>query len=142
MRGEAANVDFHGASNTREIYGNRNTKIFQWVNTMIGNVKKAIHGTYHAVRPKHVPRYLAECCFRLNNRFYMGAMVGALIRYSAVTKPIPQRIIKIAEVERESVHFFIISHYIGNNINILIFTSPFNSLPDWILCSDAKTIHT
>ena len=29
-----------------------------WLNTMVGNVKKALHGTYHAVREKHVGRYL------------------------------------------------------------------------------------
>jgi len=33
---------------------------FIWVNTMIGNVKNAIVGTYHAIRAKHLPRYLAE----------------------------------------------------------------------------------
>jgi len=27
---------------------------------MIGNVKNAITGTYHAINPKHLPRYLAE----------------------------------------------------------------------------------
>ena len=35
-------------------------KEFTWVNTMLGNVKNAISGTYHSVggRHKHLPRYL------------------------------------------------------------------------------------
>jgi transposase-like protein len=39
---------------------------FVWVNTMIGNIKNAITGTYHAMNPKHLPRYLAEFCYRFN----------------------------------------------------------------------------
>lgn len=34
---------------------------FQWVNTMISNVKNSMHGTYHAINKKHLPRYLGEC---------------------------------------------------------------------------------
>jgi ISXO2-like transposase domain len=35
---------------------------FTLVNTTIGNAEKAISGTYHAINPKHLPRYLAEFC--------------------------------------------------------------------------------
>jgi hypothetical protein len=35
---------------------------FAWVNTMIDHVKRSINGTYHAINPKHLPRYLAEFC--------------------------------------------------------------------------------
>ncbi len=31
---------------------------------MLGNVKDAIHGTYHSVREKHLLLYLAEFCHR------------------------------------------------------------------------------
>jgi len=37
---------------------------FAWVNTMIGNIKTAMSGFYHAINPKHLPRYLAEFCYR------------------------------------------------------------------------------
>jgi hypothetical protein len=30
---------------------------FTWVNTLIENVKNALHGTYHAIRGKHLGRY-------------------------------------------------------------------------------------
>ena len=35
---------------------------FTWVNTLIGNVKNAMTGAYHAINPKHLLRYLAEFC--------------------------------------------------------------------------------
>ena len=42
---------------------------FRWVNTILGNVKNALCGTYHAVRPKYAQRYLAEFEYRFNRRF-------------------------------------------------------------------------
>ena len=36
------------------------TPPLKWVNTVLGNVKAAMVGTYRAVRDKHAPRYLAE----------------------------------------------------------------------------------
>ena len=33
---------------------------FQWVNTMLGNIKNALRGTYHAIRPKYAQQYLSE----------------------------------------------------------------------------------
>lgn len=97
LRGVVDNVAFHGAIKSQGIYDNPDNKIFHWINTMIGNVKRAIHGTYHSVSPRHLPRYLAEFCFRFNNRFVMGAMVNSLIKHAAETKPMPQRILKFAE---------------------------------------------
>jgi len=41
---------------------------FTWVNTM-GNLKNSMHGSYHAISDRHVPRYLAEFCYRFNRRF-------------------------------------------------------------------------
>jgi len=73
-------------------------KVFKWVNTMIGNVKNAIHGTYHAVSKKHLRRYLAEFCYRFNRRFRLGAMVERLIYVALRTPPMPQRLLKLAEV--------------------------------------------
>ena len=39
---------------------------FKWVNTMLGNVKNALLGIFHAIREKHAPRYLAEFEYRFN----------------------------------------------------------------------------
>jgi len=73
-------------------------KVFKWVNTMIGNVKNAIHGTYHAVSEKHLPRYLAEFCYRFNRRFQLHEMVNRLVYVALRTPPMPQRLLRLAEV--------------------------------------------
>jgi transposase-like protein len=70
---------------------------FAWVNTMIGNVKNAIHGTYHAINPKHLPRYLAEFCYRFNRRFDLEAMMPRFLHAAARTPPMPYRLLKLAE---------------------------------------------
>ncbi|MDH5297639.1 MAG: IS1595 family transposase [Desulfobulbaceae bacterium] len=70
---------------------------FKWVNTMIGNVKNAIRGTYHAVSEKHIPRYLAEFCYRFNRRFKLGEMIERFLWVAARTVPMPQRLLKLAE---------------------------------------------
>src|SRR5512136_1795427 len=62
---------------------------FTWVNTMIGNVKKAINGTYHAINPKHLPRYLAEFCYRYNRRFQLEDMLPRLAYVAVRTPPMP-----------------------------------------------------
>lgn len=90
-------VAVHGRIKATKIYDDPNNKIFHWVNTMIGNVKKAIHGTYHSVSSKHLPRYLAEFCFRFNNRFIVGAMISNLAKQAVATKPRPQRLLRFAE---------------------------------------------
>jgi len=72
--------------------------VFKWVNIMIGNVKNALHGTYHHVSPRHLPRYLAEFCYRFNRRFELHRMVDRLAYVAMQTPPMPQRLLKLAEV--------------------------------------------
>ena len=71
---------------------------FKWVNTMLGNVKNALTGTFHAVREKHAPRYLAEFEYRFNRRFDLPAMIDRLIYAGLRTPPMPYRLLKMAEV--------------------------------------------
>lgn len=70
---------------------------FTWVNTMIGNVKNSIHGTYHAVSEQHLPRYLAEFCYRFNRRFELADMIPRLGYASVRTPPMPERLLRVAE---------------------------------------------
>ncbi|CCE24375.1 protein of unknown function [Methylotuvimicrobium alcaliphilum 20Z] len=44
---------------------------FYWINTMLGNIKNALHGTYHTLNPKHLPRYMAEFEYRFNRSFQL-----------------------------------------------------------------------
>ncbi len=75
----------------------RRRQVLSWVDTMLGNVKNAIHGTYHAIRPKHLPRYLAEFSYRFNRRFDLAGMLQRLARAATQTPPMPYRLVKLAE---------------------------------------------
>lgn len=76
----------------------RRRKTLKWVDTMLGNVKNAIHGTYHAVGHKHLPRYLAEFCWRFNRRFDLSNLLTRLAVIATRTPPMPYRLVKLAEV--------------------------------------------
>lgn len=65
---------------------------FVWVNTVLGNVKNALHGTYHALRAKYLQRYLSEFCYRFNRRFELAAMVPRLLYAAVRTPPLPYRL--------------------------------------------------
>lgn len=71
---------------------------FHWVNTILGNLKNAVRGTYHAVQPKHASRYLAEFQYRFNRRYDLRAMMPRLVFAAARTKPWPERILKLAVI--------------------------------------------
>ena len=66
--------------------------IFWWVNTMLGNVKNALHGTYHSVRPKYVQRYLSEFCYRFNRRYDLDALVARMVVAATRTPPLSYRL--------------------------------------------------
>ena len=75
----------------------RRRKALIWVDTMLGNVKNAIHGTYHAIAHKHLPRYLAEFSWRFNRRFDLANLLPRLVTAATQTPPMPYRLIKLAE---------------------------------------------
>ena len=57
----------------------------------------AITGTCHAINPKHLPRYLAEFCYRHNRRFQLDAMLPRFAYVAVRTPPMPGRLLKLAE---------------------------------------------
>lgn len=71
---------------------------FAWVNTMIGNVKNSMVGAYHAINHKHLPRYLAEFCYRYNRRFDLHSLLPRFGYMAVRTPPMPMRLLKLAEV--------------------------------------------
>jgi len=72
---------------------------FRWVNTVIGNAKRAISGTYHAFGfAKYARVYLAEFAFRFNHRFDLSRISVALIRACATSLPRNAQAIMSAEV--------------------------------------------
>lgn len=51
-----------------------------WLNTILGNVKRSLDGTYHAFDfLKYAHRYLAEAAWRFNRRFDLAALVPRLL---------------------------------------------------------------
>ena len=70
---------------------------FTWINTMIGNVKNSMHGSYHSNNGRHLPRYLAEFCYRFNRRHKLEDMISRLGYIAVRTPPMPQRLLSMAE---------------------------------------------
>ena len=66
---------------------------FAWVNTMLGNIKTAIAGTYHHVSAKHAPSYLASFAYRFNRRHQLDSIVERLAWAALRTAPQPYRTI-------------------------------------------------
>lgn len=71
---------------------------FAWINTMLGNVKNAIHGTYHSLHSKHLGRYLGAFAYRFNRRAALERMVERLAYVAVRTPPLPYRLATMAEV--------------------------------------------
>ena len=60
----------------------------RWANVVLGNVKRAISGRYHAVRQaKYARRYLAEAAYRFNRRFHLPSMLLRLVHAMMLCKP-------------------------------------------------------
>ena len=69
---------------------------FKWVNTVLGNIKSAITGTYRAVR-SHAGRTLAEFEYRFNRRFDLASMIPRLTYAAVRTPPMPYRLLILTE---------------------------------------------
>jgi ribosomal protein L37AE/L43A len=71
---------------------------FKAINTVLGNLKTALKGTYHAFDfAKYAHRYLAEAQYRFNRRFNLAAILARLLRAASVTLPRPTSVIRLAE---------------------------------------------
>ncbi len=69
----------------------------RWVNVLLGNLKRAISGTYHAIRQgKYARLYLAEAAYRFNRRFDLRAMLPRLARAMMLCKPHPEPTLRMA----------------------------------------------
>jgi ribosomal protein L37AE/L43A len=92
-----------GAAHEREITGGGKASVlndkFRAVNTLIGNLKTALTGTYHAIKfAKYAYRYLAEVQFRFNRRYDLRAILCGLLTALVRAPRRPERGIRVAEV--------------------------------------------
>jgi len=67
---------------------------FRWVNTILGNGVNAMRGIYHAVRPKHTQRYLAEFEYRFNRRFDLPDIIPKLAYVALRMPPMREELLK------------------------------------------------
>ena len=67
-----------------------------WVNTLLGNVKRAMDGTYHACDARYAGRYLAEFAYRFNRRYQLVDLVPRLAYVAVRTPPLPYRLLTLA----------------------------------------------
>ncbi|MCP5078985.1 MAG: transposase [Psychromonas sp.] len=56
---------------------------------MISNVKNSMHGTFHSINLKHLPRYLAEFSYKFNRRNKLENMIDRLAFASLITPRCP-----------------------------------------------------
>ena len=71
---------------------------FHWVNTILGNLKNSLRGTYHVIFSTYSHRYLAEFQYRFNRRFDLSSMVSKLAYVAVNTSPRPEWLLKLAEM--------------------------------------------
>lgn len=94
-----------GAGHERVVTGGGKASVnlpqFKAVNTLLGNLKTAISGTYHAFAfAKYAHRYLAEFQYRFNRRFNMRTIFTRLLSALVAARPSPEHYLRLAEVSR------------------------------------------
>ena len=70
---------------------------FRWHNTLLGNLKMSLRGTFHAIAPRYVPRYLAQAQYLFNRRYELDQILPRLANAAIQTKPCPYRSLVKAE---------------------------------------------
>lgn len=74
---------------------------FKWINTVIGNLKTATSGTYHAFDfAKYGALYLAEAQYRFNRRFDLAEILKALLGDAVRTTKRTEASLREAEARR------------------------------------------
>jgi hypothetical protein len=72
---------------------------FKAVNPLLGNLKTAVTGTYHAFDfAKYAHRYVAEFRYRFNRRFNMKPLLPRLLVPLLAAPPSSERVLRGAEV--------------------------------------------
>lgn len=94
-----------GAAHERVVTGGGKASVelpqFKAVNTLLGNLKSAIRGTYHAFGfAKYAHRYLAEFQYRFNRRFNMKTILARLLHALVAAPAAAERRLRLAEVSR------------------------------------------
>lgn len=91
-----------GCSHQANVTGGRHPNDlpqFRWVNTLLGNLKTSLSGTFHAFSfDKYARRYLGSYCFRFNRRFAMAEMTDRIADAIYCCMPCTDRDLRVAEI--------------------------------------------
>lgn len=93
-----------GHFHQREVVGRdrKSTEMpcFKWVNTILGNLKNAITGSYHALDfRKYAHRYFSEYQYRFNRRFDLASILPRLLYAAVRTGSRPESWLRFAAYE-------------------------------------------
>jgi transposase-like protein len=91
-----------GCVHQKEVVGKKrkstDMECFTWVNTILGNLKTSMSGTFHAFNfEKYASRYLAAVQYRFNRRFDLRALLPRFIKAAAEAGKRPAQWIRHAE---------------------------------------------
>ena len=76
--------------------GSCETPGLSWVNTLLGNIKLSIDGTYHACDARYAGRCLTEFAYGFNRRYQLADLVPRLAYVAVRTAPLPYRLLTVA----------------------------------------------
>ena len=76
--------------------GSCETPGLRWVNTLLGDAKRASDGTYHDRAPQYAGRYLAELAYRFTRRYQLADLVPHLAYVAVHTPPLAYRLLTLA----------------------------------------------
>ncbi|MBK1646117.1 IS1595 family transposase [Thiocapsa imhoffii] len=89
-----AGVTDIGCTHQPTVVGTRKPKelpMFQWINTVLGNLKTGFSGAYHSFDfGKYAERYLGTIAYRFNRRFDLRALPTRLLAAATACGPRPE----------------------------------------------------
>lgn len=95
-------VTIAGCTHEPTVVGGRKPKDlpeFQWINTVLGNLKTSLSGTYHAFRfSKYAARYLSAFAYRFNRRFDLATLPQRLLIAAVHCRPRTEPALRRAEL--------------------------------------------
>jgi hypothetical protein len=93
-----------GAEHERHVTGGGKASVklpqFKAINTLMGSLKTAISGSYHAFDFAKYAHRLAEFQYRFNRRFNMKIILARLLGALVAAPPSSERVLRAAEVSR------------------------------------------
>lgn len=85
--------DIHIVGNGKDA---NKTAPFNWINTLLGNLKTALAGTFHKLSKHHLQRHLSTFAYRFNRRYNLQDILKRFTYVSLRTPPMPKRLLTLS----------------------------------------------